>query len=432
MIDFFRLLTGRPRFEERAISKMDVWGRGDDWAEPVWSGSMVSRESAIGLTAVWAAVRKVSGSIASFPVDVVRRREKVRIPVEPGPQWLRQPNPETTWFEFIERVVTCVELDGNAYLLITARDSQGFPAEIWTLHPNECDVRRERKGAPPVVIWGGSTRLSMFGPSNLQGDVLHIKNFSMGGLKGLSTIQTFRQTIGLGLAEEEFGARFFGQGQALSGVIQMPEGPADEQNAHIDLMREVWKKKHQGLKKSHLPGFLTGGATWKPISVPPEDAQFLESRRFQVAEIARIFDVPLHMLQETEKATSWGSGIEQMSIGFVQYSLTPRLVRLEQALSQLAPRGQYLRFETKGLLRGDIKAQAEAMAKGRQWGTLTPNKWNELNDEPPIEDPYGDSYLVPAGYGIVSPGAALKLVEETPEPFANGNGSKPKQTVPTA
>lgn len=403
------------RSEERSISKTDLWGQGADLDLPSYAGVTVNRDSAVRLVAVYACVRRVSETVASLPAGVFTRRGDARIEAS-KPPWVEQPNPETTWFEFVERVVSSLELDGNAYLLITNREG-GRAAELFTLHPAEVEVRRESPGAPPIYIWGGSRRLTRFSPATPNGELLHIKNFSNGGLKGLNPIDVAQQAIGLGLATEEFGARFFGQGQTLSGVIQLPAAEPSKSQAYIDLIKANWDKGHGGVKRSHLPGVLAGGAEWKPISISPENAQFLETRRFQVEEIARLFNVPLFMIQDTTKNTSWGSGIEQMSIGFVQFSIDPRLVRLEGYLNQLLPRGQFIKWNTKGLLRGDIRTQSESFAKGRQWGEMTPNDIKRLNDDAPIEGAYGDSYLVPAGYQMVTAdGEPVAAPEPPPEP----------------
>jgi HK97 family phage portal protein len=401
---------GFHRSESRAIDKMALWGQGGDFDDGVHAGVSVTQASALQLVAVYACVRLLADTIAALPADLFRKRAGVREPIEPGPRWLRQPNPETTWFEFIHRVENCLELDGNAFILITSRDALGDATEMWTLHPRQVEVRRQ--AGRVVFVWNGDQVLSRFGPDNPQGDVLHIKAFADGGLRGLSPIGVAKQAIGLGLVTEKFGSTFFGQGQQLSGVIQIPEGSKPSSD-DIDRLREDWKKHHSGSSRAHLPGILTAGATWQRIAVNAEEAQFLETRKFQVAEIARLYGVPPHMIGDVEKSTSWGTGIEQQSIGFVQYSLMARLVRLESAFDQLTPRGQFIKWNVNGLLRGDMAARAAFYASGIQNTWLAPADARGLEDLTPIdglEEP-----LVPANM------RPLSQAKEAPVPVNGGD-----------
>jgi len=388
--------------ESRAIDKNALFGQGADLTIPTAAGIGVDQSSAMRLVVVYACVRLVAETIASLPADVFRKApDGSRREVTPGPMWLREPNPETTWFEFVERIGSSLETAGNAYIIITRRNAtSGYPEEIWTLHPDDVTVLR-RSGR--IVYRWGTRELERYSVSTPRGEVLHLKNFSTGGLLGLSPIEMARQAIGLGLAAERFGSEFFGQGQTLSGVIELEADTAPKAQASIDAIRENWAKRHSGVGKAHLPGVLVN-AKWTPIAIPPEQAQFLETRKFQVSEIARLFRVPPHMVGDVERSTSWGTGIEQQSIGWVQFSIDPRLARLEHYFNQLLPRGQFVKWNTKGLLRGDSKAQADWFAAGRQWGYLTPNRILALQDEPPIEGDYGDSYLIPAGYTVATPG----------------------------
>lgn len=371
--------------EARAIDKVALWGRGADLiGTETDAGVTVSHETAVRMTAVYACVRLRAETIASLPADVFRRVAGTRTPVDPQPSWIRQPNPDTTWFEFVEQINRGLDTDGNAYVLIAARDLLGFPRELWTINPREVEVRRENGRL--VFVWGGSEVLSRFDAlANPGGDVLHIKNVTNGGDKGLSPIAVAREAIGLGLAAQKFGARFFGAGQAASGLIELPESDPKKSREHLEMMAESFTDRHGGVGKSHLPGVLTGGAKWTQLTIPPDQAQFLETRKFQVTEIARIYGIPPHMIGEVDRSTSWGSGIEQQSIGFVQYSLAPRLVRLEHAFNQLTPRGQFIKWNVNGLLRGDMRARAEFYAKGIDRGWFLRSDARELEDMPPVD-----------------------------------------------
>jgi HK97 family phage portal protein len=240
----------------------------------------------------------------------VRKRGDVREVVDRPPAWLQVPNPEANWYEFAERCFESLAMDGNAFLLITARDLQAFPQEVWTLHPSQVEVRTER--GRTYFVWNGDQVLSRFGPDNAAGDVLHIKLATAGGLRGMSPIEAARQAIGLGLVAEKFGSRFFGQGQQMSGVIQLPADQPARSKEHIDLMREQWMGAHSGSDKAHRPAILTGGATWQGITIPPDDAQFLETRSFQIEEIARFYGVPALMARM--KDASWGPADRSMGL----------------------------------------------------------------------------------------------------------------------
>lgn len=416
MAGFWRRVFGVP--ETRNIDKMAVWGSGGDISgATVDSGVTVSQSNALQLVAVWACVRVLSDAVAVLPIDAFRRTGEERELVPRQPVWMSGPNPETTWFEFSERLMSSLNLDGNAFVLITARDSTGYPSELWTLNPRDIVVRQT--GGKTSFEWQGSTILSRFGPQTPGGDLLHIKAFNNGGLRGLSPIDTARQAIGLGMAEEKFSAGFYGRGQQLSGVISLPPMAANATTEAKQDIADGWKKRHAGPDKAFGTAVLTGGATWTPLAVTPEDAQFLEQRKFQVIEIARLFNVPPHMIQEVDTTTSWGTGIEQQSIGFVRFSLMPWIVRLEQGLSQLLPRGQFVKFNLKQHLRADAAAEADAFAKAVQNGWMNRAEVRRLL-EMPADDSDLEKYLYPSNLKVVG--------EVTPPPVTVPAQSPPVDT----
>lgn len=388
------------RSEQFSIDKMALWGQGADYGSSSYSGVDVSQSTALSFVAVYACVRRIAETIAAMPAELFRKVDEETRAVARPPTWLQTPNPETLWFEFVERLLSSLNLDGNAFILITNRDPMGFPTEFWTLHPKEVVVRR--RGGKIDFVWNGdeANPLSRFDASNPMGDVLHIKAFNDGGLRGLSPIDVARQSIGLGMAAEKFGGRYFGGGQgAMPGVIEFPPNTPKATDDQLRQMRESWASAHEGADKAHKPGILTGGATWKSISISHEDAQFLETRKFQVVEVCRLFNVPPHLIQELDTTTSWGTGIEQQSIGFVRFSLTPWIVRLESALNQLTPRGQFMKFETKGLLRGDAAAQAGLYHSAILDGWMNRSEIRRLEDLPHEADL--DDFLYPSNEKVV-------------------------------
>lgn len=343
-------MVAAPRRERHNIDKLALWGRGSDVGDPVWSGMDVSQEQSLRMTTVFRCVRLICETLAALPVDAVRSRGDIREPVPRPPAWIETPNPEDTWFTFAERIFESLAMDGNAFVAITARDALGFPAELWTLHPRVVDVRRRTPTGEIVYVWTGygTQTLTRFGPTNPTGDVLHLRLAAAGGLRGLSPLDLAKQAIGLALAAEKYGARFFAEGQTLSGVISLPATEGARSKEYVEQIRANWQAHHAGTSSSHRPGILTGGATWTPLSITNEQAQFLETRRFQVEEIARLYGVPPHMVSSVTNSTSWGTGIEQQALGFARFSLLPWIVRFEQAFSQLLPRGNYVKLNQRG------------------------------------------------------------------------------------
>jgi HK97 family phage portal protein len=396
--------------EEQAIDKRALWGQGADvnWT-PTYAGVEVSQTLALRYSAVWRCIRLISETLAGLPADVVRKKGDIRETVERPPSWLVAPNPETNWFEFTERCYESLLMDGNAFVLITARDATAFPSELWTLHPSQVEVRA--RNGRTVFIFGGERELSRYGPDNAAGDVLHIKLATAGGLRGMSPIEAARQAIGLGLVAEKFGSTFFGQGQQMSGVIQLPADQPARSKEHIDLMREQWMGAHSGSDKAHRPAILTGGATWQGITIPPDDAQFLETRTFQVEEIARFYGVPAHLIGLEQKDTSWGTGIESMGQAFYRGVLRGHIARFETAMSTLIPRGQYLRMNPRALIEADSATEANVLAIQLQNSVITPNYWRSLLDLPPR--PGGDRYILPMNMMQLESGG---VVAPPPEP----------------
>lgn len=410
-------------FERHAVDPMALWATGESVGQPVHAGVEVNQQTALRLSVVWRCIRLISETLAGLPADIVRRRGDIREPVERPPAWLQTPNPESTWFEFVERVLESLLMDGNGFLLITARDAQGFASEIWVLNPARVEVRRDERTRRIVFVVDGETFYSRFGPDDPLGDILHIRLATAGALRGLSPIEAARQSIGLGLVTEKFGARFFGKGQQLSGVIEMPAGDPVRTREYVKITKENWSRDHGGSERSHLPGVLTGGATWKPLSISPEDAQFLQTRAFQVEDIAsRIYGIPPHLVGLTEKQTSWGTGVEQQGIGLYRFTLRGHIIRLESALSQLVPRGNFLRLNPRALLEADSETEAKVLQMELQNGVISRNDWRAILDKPPISG--GDRMILPLNFQILTPGGTA-----IPAPAPNPNGQQPAEVV---
>ncbi len=372
-----------------------------------YAGLSVHEQNALGMTAVWRATNLIAGTAASLPLHAYRQVGPTRMPVGPtstSAKLLDQPHPDLTPFELWEIVYGHLLLWGNAYLRVL-RDGLGQIRELWPIHPSRIKAGRESETGTKVYLLDGDVDMEM-----TDRQILHIPGFGYDGVTGVSPIRLARQGIGLALAAEEYGARLFGSGSLASGILQTEQRLEQPQ---ADALKARWKARASGIANAHDVVVLDAGAKFQQLSIPPEDAQFIETRRFQIAEVARLFGVPPHMLMETDKSTSWGTGIEQQAIGFVQYTLRPWLTRVEQRVTQmLRPDPVYARYSVEGLLRGDSAAQAAFYTSMWNLGALSTNEIRALSEQPPVEG--GDVRYRPLNMGVL--GQSDPAPEPAPEP----------------
>lgn len=350
------------------------------------SGVPVNDHTAMQHLAVYSCVRLLADSIATLPIDVYRKQGGARFNL-PTPMVLEDPDPDINGFEFIQQVVTSLALRGNSYELVTARDKFEWPTQRLPLHPDDVQVTRNRDdGRPDYKVHNTLVPRS---------DVLHIRRLTLAGhVTGLSPITQARQAIGLGLAAERYGARWFGDSADPSSVLETEGNLAEVEAQRV---MQSWVSSQGGRRH---PAVLSGGLKYRPISITPEESQFLETRGYQRSEIAMFFGIPPHMIGDTEKQTSWGTGVEQQTLGFVKFSLLPWLRCLESTYSRaLLPRGQYMRFNLEGLLRGDTTSRYTAYTQARNAGWLSVDEIREKEDLPPIPDGSGQSYIQPLNFG---------------------------------
>jgi HK97 family phage portal protein len=350
------------------------------------AGVAVTDQTALQLVAFYACVRLLADSIASLPWDAFRKQGDLRREVDPEPSLLREPFSEVTDFEWKHMLVVSLAMRGNFYGFITERDWLGHPTQIKPLHPDSVRVDREPET--------GRLRVWVNGDPHPYSSIFHLRAFTLPGQDvGLSPVQMARQSLGLGLAAEQFGAKWFRDGAAPSSVLQTDQNLDADQVAQA---QQQWITSHGGRR---LPAVLTGGFEWKPVTITPDESQFIETRKMQVSEIARMFGIPPHMIGDVEKSTSWGTGIEQQSIGFVTYTLRPWLTRIETSLTKLLPRGQFVKFNVDGLLRGDIKSRYEAHRIAIEAGFKNPDEARAHEDMPPIPDGLGQQFRQPLNFG---------------------------------
>lgn len=363
------------------------------------SGKTVNERTALQTTAVYACVRILSETIASLPLHVYRYTEGGKAKDTEHVLYTLlhdEPNPDMTSFVFRETLMSHLLIWGNAYSQIL-RDRSGQVIGLYPLLPDQMSVHRSEKGKlfyvynryeedNPNFQEKGSIVLS-------QEEVLHIPGLGFDGLIGYSPIALAKNAVGMTLACEEYGASFFGNGANPGGVLEHPGILKDPAK-----VRDSWNAVYQGTRNAHKVAVLEEGMSYKQIGIPPEEAQFLETRKFQINEIARLFRIPPHMVGDLEKSSF--SNIEQQSLEFVKYTLDPWVVRFEQALkkSLLLPeekKTHFIKFNVDGLLRGDYQSRMNGYAIGRQNGWLSTNdirELEELNPIPPEEG--GDLYLI--------------------------------------
>ena len=364
------------------------------------SGKIVNEQTAMQSAAVYACVRILSEAIASLPIHVYRYRldgGKERIPQHPLYYLLHnEPHPEMTSFVFRETLMSHLLLWGNAYAQIV-RNGRGQPIALYPLLPNRMEVSRTKTGDMVYTYHLDPDERDLYpNGKNItlrKDEVLHIPGLGFDGLIGYSPIAMAKNAIGMSLATEEYGASFFANGANPGGVLEHPGVIKD-----IQRVKDSWNSAYQGTGNAHKIAVLEEGMKFQAIGIPPEQAQFLETRKFQINEIARIFRVPPHMVGDLEKSSF--SNIEQQSLEFVKYTLDPWVVRWEQSLQQslvLPSEKQsiFIKFNVDGLLRGDYQSRMNGYAVARQNGWLSANDIRELEDmnRIPAEEG-GDLYLV--------------------------------------
>ena len=364
------------------------------------SGNPVNERTAMQTTAVYACVRILAEAVASLPLHVYEYQDdggKKLVHDHPLYYLLHdEPNPEMTSFVFRETLMSHLLIWGNAYAQII-RDGAGRVLGLYPLLPDKMEVQRDDKGNIYYVYSRNSDENPMFkeyGNIKLKAeDVLHIPGLGFDGLIGYSPIAMAKNAVGMTLACEEYGASFFANGANPGGVLEHPGVLKDPSK-----VRESWNSVYRGVSNAHKIAVLEEGMKYQQIGIPPEEAQFLETRKFQINEIARLYRIPPHMVGDLDKSSF--SNIEQQSLEFVKYTLDPWVIRWEQSLqrSLLLPgeKGKYfIKLNVDGLLRGDYQSRMNGYAVGRQNGWFSANDIREMENMNPIPDEEGGNlYLI--------------------------------------
>lgn len=396
----------------QALAGIDLEGAGGG-TSPIAGLPAMSVRSAPRISAVYRGTSVIANTIGALPLQTFRERadgsaERVKLPSERY-IW-GEPNPERTRIDFWSQELAHCVIAGEAFLHVGV-NGLGQPVELWPIHPSRVFIgrgepdrfgRRQRfytlddaKNDLPLTDW------------NAGGTVIHIPNLRLDGEHGLNPIAYMRRTLQVSAAAEEYGARVFANGSTPGGYLSTD---ADLEPGQIEKLRANWEKHQRGLSNAYRTAILDNGAKWAATSLKPEEAQFLDTRHFQVEEVARILGVPPHLLFESRGSTSWGSGLEEQTTAFVVFTLGHYSSRFEQALSDqllAKPTNHYARFNYGGLLRGRTLERYQAYQIAIMNGILSPNEARRLEELAPRDG--GDKFMRPANLvevGAPAPGAA--------------------------
>jgi len=372
--------------EQRALSYQSLFAAGADIAPRTPAGTVINQDTALKVGAVYSAVRLLTDTISTLPADSYIRFDGQRRPFRPKPAWITNPDSGTTREDHVAQVMMSLLLDGNAFVRVYRAQSgrnAGLPTALVVLDPTKVEVHRRADGEIEYLF---DDRVTIN-----RDDMLHITEIKRpGSLRGISRIEQVKDTLGIAAAMDEFAGRFFGQGSVTSGILETPSMLTKEQAVQL---KETFEATHRGVSKSHRIGILGGGAKFVKTGVDPEQAQMLESRRFAVEEVARVFRIPQHMLQVAAPGVQSYASNEENAIQFSVYTLRPYVAKLEAAYSRLLPGDAFIKWNMDGLLRGDLQSRYSAYSTALQSGFMSINDVRRLEDFQSVDG--GEAYRVP-------------------------------------
>jgi HK97 family phage portal protein len=333
-------------------------------------------ETALAVPAVYTCVSIIANNIAALPIDVYTKskgkRKEVGVPL-----YLRLPNQAMTPFEFKFRVATSLLIDGNSYVYVL-RDEKGKVLELTPLHPDRVEVKRDSKGGKYFIVDGVEEN-----PMRSD-EIIHTLGFvTAGSLTGVSPLYA-TNTMNIAHSAEAYSADFYQNGASMQGVIEIPAKPGKPiAPEELERMKREFTARHRG-RNGYAVGALSDGATWKPITLSPVDAQLIESRKYTATQITGMYHVPAYIVDPNVTST-WGSGIAEQNTNFVQKTLVPWIIRIEESFSaHLLQGSQYMKLNVSALLRGSDKEQAEIFHKAITDGWMTRNEVRQLREMEPL------------------------------------------------
>ena len=368
-------------FTKRSISYQSIFSQGGEFAHESQAGVTINGNTAYEIVAFFSAVSLISDTISTLPVDAFIRVDGERKPYRPKPTWIDQPDIDTTRQAHYGSVVASLLVYGNSYTRVF-RDSKGDVVNLVALDPTKMEVRRSAIGRKMFIYADEKKTLN-------SDDVIHILDLATpGSLTGLSRVDKLKDALGVASALQAYAARFFSQGATTNGLIEYPGELTPEEAKDL---RESFDSRHKGYRKAHKTGILSGGAKYVSTTVSNDSAQFLDSRRFAVEEVARAFNIPLHMLGIPDTASY--ASVEQNNLQFISHTLRPILEKIEWAYSRILPTTAFIKFNFSALLRGDLQSRYSAYSIATQAGFKSINEIKKLEDEPAVEG--GDAFRVP-------------------------------------
>ena len=375
-------------FEKRSLNYQTIWGSGDYSDTQSLAGVAINSESAMTINAVFSAVSLISDTLSTLPMDAFIRTQGARYPLRPRPAWVLKPDVDTTREAFYGSAIVSLLLDGNTFIRIY-RNESGQVVNLVVLNPTDVIIRRNGLGRVMYEVQGEDVMLN-------SEDVIFIPDVVRpGSLRGLSRVDALKENFGLAKALEAYAAKFFGSGTQTSGILEVPGSLTAEQAKD---MQNAFDSRHRGWSKAHKTAIVTGGAQYKATNVPNDQAQFLDSRRMAVEDVARAFNIPPHLLGLP--GTNTYASVEQNNIAFVTHTLRPIAQKLESALSSLLSQetgidAAFVKISLDGLLRADMNSRTQAYSTLLQAGVYSINDVRAFEDLSPIELPSADTVRVP-------------------------------------
>lgn len=382
------------------------------------SGVNINEDTAMRFSAVFACVRVLSETIAAMPIKVYKRRPNGGRDIAYNHPLYRilhdEPNEEMTAFKLQETMQSHLVLSGNAYAYKEI-DGRGRVKSLKLLNwENIMPERNKKTGKIEYIFDDNGNKITL----NYD-EIFHISGLGFDGIKGYSPITLAMDAVGLGMAAEQFASYFYSNGANVGGFIELPQAVKDKEE-----LKNEFTQKFTGLGKSHKVIFLENGMKFQKLVMPLNEAQFIETRKFQIQEIARIYRMPLHLIQDLERATF--SNIEHQDLGFIKHTMFPWVVRWEQEINHRLftsferQQGYYAEFSMDALLRGDAKSRAEVLHIKRQDGIINANEWRELDNQNPQPDELGDTYfinstMIPVQLAALGNQSTQKLQEGGPQ-----------------
>ena len=375
-------------FEDRSISYQTVFESGDDLQFGNLSATYVTEDNVFQVNAVFSAISLIADTVSTLPLDAFTRRNGTRQVLRPKPEWVNQPDVDLPRVAFYNSLIVSLLLDGNAFVRVFSNGS-GQVTNLTVLSPKSVKIQRSGVGRLTFQVEGSPRPLT-------SEEIVFIPDLVRpGDVRGVSRVTQLKENLGLAVALEKYAAQFFGSGTNMAGVIEFPGNLTAEQASEL---ARGFDNRHKGWKRGHKTGVLTGGATFKTTQIDPEKSQAIEARRLAVEDVARIFNVPPHLLGLP--GTNSYASVEQNNLAWVTHGLRPLIQKIEDGFSPLLSRSPggadaFLKFNIDGLLRADIQSRMSAYSTGLQSGFLTINDVRRLEDLPPMADDAANVVRVP-------------------------------------